>query len=311
MRKMMYIKLDENMNLGITVNEPIYRGDHLSRKIIFLVPVTVGAIDTERAAVYLSYIRADGTADVALLKRTEEKYKEKYWQYVLPVTTTLSRYPGEVCMWLQIYSGPAYAPSIAKSGECVLNIQASTNMDEYISDRNLSLIYQMQRQMEDKVEKAEEDLNTRIDETNEAMKASLEGKADGIVFNEEDSTIQLYATIVTANEETGEEHEERLLLGEPIFVRTDRTGSVIVNVEINDAGELIATMEGGEQKNLGRVVGMDGKVYVPHVDERKVLTFTLEDEPGPIPPAADLNPMDEWSGIDDGEVVSDYIWESL
>ena len=66
---MLYIKLDENMNLGITVNEPIYRGDRLSQKIIYLLPLTVGEIDVQAATVYLSYIRADGTADISLLTR--------------------------------------------------------------------------------------------------------------------------------------------------------------------------------------------------------------------------------------------------
>ena len=42
---MIYIKLDENMNLGITVNEPIYRGDRMNQKAIYLIPKTVGEID--------------------------------------------------------------------------------------------------------------------------------------------------------------------------------------------------------------------------------------------------------------------------
>lgn len=310
---MIYIKLDEQMNLRITVNEPIYRGDHMSKKITYLIPETVGCIQMESAAVYLSYIRADGTADIALLKRMDEMYKEKYYQYVLPVTTTLSRFPGEICTWLQIYSGPAHKPVIAKSGECMLNIMASTNMDDYISDRNLSLIYDMQRHMEDKVEKAEEDLNAKIDETNKALENGLNGKADGILFNEEDSTIQLYATVLHLDEETGEETTEQILLGEPIFVRADKNSSVIVNVEINEDGELVATLESGETMNLGSVMGKDGKVYVPHVDERKVLTFTIEDEPGEVPEPVDLNPADEWSGIggDGEEVVTEYVWESI
>ncbi len=58
----MYIKLDESMNLVITVNEPIYRGDNLNRKIIYLIPLTVGEIDILTANVYLSYIRSDGAA---------------------------------------------------------------------------------------------------------------------------------------------------------------------------------------------------------------------------------------------------------
>lgn len=42
---MIYIKLDDSMNLVITVNEPIYRGDNLNQKIIYLIPLQVGEID--------------------------------------------------------------------------------------------------------------------------------------------------------------------------------------------------------------------------------------------------------------------------
>ena len=49
----MYIKLDENMNLVITNQEPLYRGDNLNRKIIYLIPLSVGEIDPAAAMLYL------------------------------------------------------------------------------------------------------------------------------------------------------------------------------------------------------------------------------------------------------------------
>ena len=67
---MIYIKLDDSMNLVITVNEPIYRGDNLNQKIIYLIPLQVGEIDMLTATPYLSYIRADGVADIVRLERS-------------------------------------------------------------------------------------------------------------------------------------------------------------------------------------------------------------------------------------------------
>ena len=119
---MIYIKLDESMNLVMTVNEPIYRGDNLNQKIVYLIPLQVGEVDMLAATPYLSYIRADGVADIVRLERTEEKYKEAYYQYVFPVSCRLSKYPGEVCTWLQIFSGTPSNPTIAKSGECLLYV---------------------------------------------------------------------------------------------------------------------------------------------------------------------------------------------
>lgn len=309
---MLYIKLDESMNLVITKNEPIYRGDHMNQKITYLIPMMVGDVDMLTATVYLSFVRADGTADIALLVREEEPYNERYYQYHLPITTTLSRFPGEICTFLQIFSGPPRHPVIAKSGECMLRIMDSKNMDEYITDRNLRLIYEMQRYMENKVEKAEAALNERIDKTDEVVAA----KADNIVFDPENSTIQLVSTIEVKDEEGNSTGVyEKIPLGDPIFVRADTTRGIL-NMEINELGELIVTFEDETTQNLGIVTGKDGTVYVPHVDEHKVLTFTIESKPGEVPDPVDLNPNDEWSDMDDDDMessggVSAYVWEDM
>ena len=72
----MYIKLDEQMQLTVTVREPLYRGDNLNRKLIYLAPMQIGEIDLASAALYLSYIRADGVADIVCLERGDEQYNE-------------------------------------------------------------------------------------------------------------------------------------------------------------------------------------------------------------------------------------------
>lgn len=314
---MFYIKLDSEMNLVITSREALYCGDNLNQKIVYLLPSKVGDIDMNTATVYLSYIRADGTADIVLLRRMDEDYNETYFQYTFPVTCTLTRYAGQICSWLQIYSGPSKHPVIAKSGECMLQIIGSKNMDEYISDRNLSLIYDMQRYMEDKVEKAEATLNERIDKTDEDVSELAKAKADNIVFNEEDSTIQLVSTVVVENEETGEEETQLIPLGDPIYVRADY-GRTIADMAINEDGELIVTFDDETIQNLGVVIGKDGSVYVPHVDEHKILTFTIESEPGELPDPVDMNPNDEWSDIrDNGDDMDSagsetgYVWEGM
>ena len=53
-------------------------------------------------------------------------------------------------------------------------------------------------------------------------------------------------------------------------------------------------------------------VYVPTVDERKILSWTVQevtDEMPDIPPT-DLNPNDEWLPTEN-EVESEYIWEPM
>ena len=89
------------------------------------------------------------------------------------------------------------------------------------------------------------------------------------------------------------------------------TGNPVVDAKLAEDGDMILTLSDGTQKNIGNVVGEDGAVYVPHISDQKVLSFTVEDEPGEVPDQVDLNPHDEWSGIDDSEIVSDYVWEKM
>lgn len=282
---MLYIKLDDDMNLVITVNEPIYRGDNLSRKITYLIPTVVGEIDMLTASVFLNYIRADGVADVVVLERTEEPYNDSYLQYTFPVNCKLTKYPGEICTWMQIYTGTPSNPVIAKTGECMLQVQESKNMDDYLCDHQMTALYQLKHTM-----------NTAIEEMNNTIETAIENKADNIVFNPEDSTIQLSANGVP--------------VGDKIVVNTN-TGAVVTNAGISSDNELILTFSDGTTKNLGSVIGKDGAVYVPHISAQKVLTFTIEDEPGEVPDPVDLNPNDEWSEIEGDGIVTDYIWEKM
>ena len=114
MKLLLYIKLDSDMHLGITVNEPIYRGDNLSKKIIYLIPKQLNEIDMLTATVFLNYIRADGHPDVVMLNRNDTPYNDSYFQYTFPIRCRLTAYPGEVCTWMQIYTGSPSNPIIAK-----------------------------------------------------------------------------------------------------------------------------------------------------------------------------------------------------
>lgn len=53
-------------------------------------------------------------------------------------------------------------------------------------------------------------------------------------------------------------------------------------------------------------------VYVPEVNERKILSWTLQEVTDDMPsiPSTDLNPNDEWLPTGN-EVVSEYAWEPM
>lgn len=193
---MFYIKLEEDMSLVVTTRETIYRGDNLNQKIRYLIPLMVGDIDMLTAFVYLNYIRADGMPDVVRLERMEEKYNENYYQYVFPVTCRLTKYPGEICTWMQIYTGSPSNPTIAKSGECVLRVEASKNMDDYFCDHHLTALYQLEKSIANDMEAINERVST---------------KADNLSYDKEKCTLQLKsgnATIGEAVTVPSEEYSE-------------------------------------------------------------------------------------------------------
>lgn len=147
------------MRLVVTKADTIYRGDNMSNCITFLLPVRINGVDMETATVFLSYIRADGEPDMVILNRTPEKYNNTYYQYVMPVTCKLSRYPGQICMWLQICDGCSEKPIVAKTGECTIKIHESKSMDNYLCDHQLTAMYQLKKELE-KISSDSDDDNT-------------------------------------------------------------------------------------------------------------------------------------------------------
>lgn len=101
----------------------------------------------------------------------------------------------------------------------------------------------------------------------------------------------------------------------PFFKPTINSGGGsyegVVDFRIDNNGDLLVTFANGTSKNLGRVVGENGAVYVPYIDEHNVLSFTLEERPQRLPDPVDLNPNDEWSGIDGEPIETDYVWEGI
>lgn len=125
-------------------------------------------------------------------------------------------------------------------------------------------------------------LSATIDELNET-------KADSIIRNEEDGTIQLSAN------------------GNPIGEKVGMSECGIAKFEVDENDNITITMNDGKEIYLGHIDGASGVVFVPHIDDKKILTWTNN---GGLdnPPPTDLNPFDEWWAEDD-DVSSEYVWE--
>lgn len=153
---MIYIKLNDDLSLNITVNEVIHRGDNLSHAITYLVPQTVNdEIDMSSAHIYLCFVCADGSSDMIMLEKSQELYNQTYYQYCLTVPCNITRYAGEVRTWLSItVNEPCVececeCPKMLTSGECTLYVRDVAGGGGYDYNRTLSAITQMQGEIDE------------------------------------------------------------------------------------------------------------------------------------------------------------------
>lgn len=267
----MYIKMAEDKSLHITIPASIYRGENQADLLVFLLPELYEDVRLADCVVAMRYILPTGEGFSEELVLAPELYRT-YCQFGTKVDTQLTAVAGDITVWLTAIDGADN--EVLKTGEVTITVLRSKNIADYMPQESLDQIDRLTADVE-KLKKT---------------------KADNIIFNEANSTIQLTAG--------------GMPIGDQVYVCAN-TAALIIDMKLTEDGHLIAYMDDGSEKDLGVVVGKDGAVYIPHLDDHKVLSFTIEDAPGEIPDPVDLNPSDEWSSIGDAEVKTDYLWEKL
>ena len=268
---MYVIKMNTDKSLMTTIKSTIYQYERNTDTLVFLIPKYYQDENMADCAMLLRYILPTGEGQSEEIQMEPEPYNDNYYKYYLQVTTGITSEVGTVELWLTAINMQDNV--VLKSGTITIEIEPSKDIMDYLSEESLNQL--------DKLEAKVYELESQ--------------KADNIMYNSDDGTIQL-----TAN-------------GSPIgdkIVILNNSGIGIANIEIVD-GDLIITMDNGENENLGTVVGKDGAVYVPNISAQKVLSWTIEESAGDVPDPVDLNPNDEWGSVDDSEVTTDYVWESL
>ena len=148
---------------------------------------------------------------------------------------------------------------------------------DYISDQN--------EEIEDKF--------TKIDIMLDALN---ENKADNI-YVDKDGSIQL-----TANGE---------LIGNRVEIPNNEDVVGIKSCHIDKDGNLIVTLSNDSVINAGYVGSTGGATFIPHVSEDLILSWT-NDKDLANPDPVDLSPFNDWVELeDDGEMPTQYVWETL
>ena len=234
----MYIKMNSDKNLIITVLTTIYRGDKNADLITFLLPAEYEGKNIADCSITMRYVLPNGIGRSDSLVYQPEMYKG-YLQYSTPVNTRLTSEEGVVTIWLTGFDMDDNV--LFKTGEVPVTISPSKDITDYLPPEDLDQMDQLAAQVAD--------LERR--------------KADSITFHAEDNTIQLLSN----------------------------------HSEIGDRVEIPG--------------GGDNAVYVPSIDEHKVLSWSIQEQAGEIPDPVDLNPNDEWNAVDDTALSSDYVWEDM
>lgn len=97
----------------------------------------------------------------------------------------------------------------------------------------------------------------------------------------------------------------------PSFSVAVHGGDIVTNYVRNPV-ENIDNNPGGNTPPGGDCDCGPSLVYVPEINDRKILSWTIQEVTDDMPtiPPTDLNPSDEWSETGN-EVASEYIWEPM
>ena len=172
----MYVKMQTDKSLVVTVPTTIYRGEANADTLIFLLPVQYDYISVADCTVMLRYIDPKDVGHSEQLSLQPEMYNQ-YLQYAIRIDTKLTDIAGSVRLWLSCVSSNDNA--VFKTGELTITIRESVAIEEHLPPEDLDQI--------DKLVLAVENLERT--------------KADNLVYDAEDGSLQLSAEGVLIGDE--------------------------------------------------------------------------------------------------------------
>lgn len=277
--------VNENNEIITTVKERIMQRSKLVDTLHFLVDPTYKGHDMSTFTAKLDYllpISKEAVSDTLVM--STEMYKDKL-EYKLPIDTSLTKEAGKIelnltFVKLDMDSEGNVIQRVRKAGPASITIIPLSAWTNVVPDGALNAIDQRLIMAE-----------AMINAANDFNQYLYENKADNIVLNKETNTVQL-----TSN-------------GQPIGNAIEYSSCGIKSFDVDENDNITITLFDGRVLDLGQIVGASGATFTPHLDEKKILTWTC-DKDLPVPDPVDLNPFDEWSNLgDDGEASSQYMWE--
>lgn len=280
------ILLNESNELITSVRERIMQRSKLVDSLHFLVDPIYKNIDMSEFTVTMEYVLpVSREYRTETLIKSDELYKDKL-EYTLPFDTQLTKEHGKIEVQLtftkvELNADGTSVQRVRKTSPTTITIVPISAWSDIIADNALSALDQRLIQVDAAIA-AINDMNNYLDET----------KADNIVVNKDTNTIQL-----TSN---------GMLIGNQI--KYSSCGIKSFDVDEND--NITVVLTDGRVLDLGHITGASGAIFIPHISEDKILTWTNDgglENPDPV----DLNPFDEWTALPEEGVNTEYEWEFM
>ena len=282
------ILVNETNELITSVRERVMQRSKLVDDLHFLVDPVYKGIDMLDFTVMLEYILpVSKEYKSEILSKSDNLYKEKL-EYKLPFDTNLTREAGDVQIQLTftkltLNADGKNVQQVRKTSPTVITILPISAWSDIIADSALTALDQRIIQTQAMINQIN-DVHQYLDDT----------KADNIVFDKDTNTLQLTA--------------RGNAIGNRIVLNGNSDG--IIAIHIDDNGDLVAVYADGRREIIGKVGSECAGIYVPSMEE-DVMTFTLSDKATEPVLNFDLDKSNNWSEIEDGTIVSNYVWKEL
>lgn len=285
------ILVTESNELVTSVKERIMQRSKLVDNLHFLVAPTYKTHNMADFTVMMEYVLPISREyKTEMLTKSDALYKDML-EYTLPFDTSLTKEHGKIEVQLTFTKVSLDADgmshqSVRKTSPTTITIIPISAWSDVVADSALSALDQRLIQ-----------IDAMVGALSDMSQALYETKADNIIYDTAGKYIQL-----TANGTP---------IGNRISITSGTSTSGVVNIEINENGELIVHYADGQIDNLGTAqCGCEKGIYVPHFEHDKLI-FTLQETSGEDQVIYDLDPSNEWQEGSGPEIKTNFIWEWL
>lgn len=189
---MITVLMQSDKTLVISEQGKIYQREKLIDKIRFLVPaiydVNGVGMDLTNFTATLEYVDQANVVQTETLTKSEDLYKEKFIEYVLPVDTNVSKYAGEIELRLSLvhYDADTGYNYVLHTGHTKISVSPLSDWYKFVSDESLDVIDQKMSELDSKISALDEMAGTyaanQVDDlklTNSLLQVSSKGTPMG------------------------------------------------------------------------------------------------------------------------------------